>query len=89
MWLLLSSVAALACSLAPAVAHVVDPAFVDIVAPNAPTVTPEVSRGRAAILDVDTCVWVTSSCDDIGSVTLVVSAMDPETPADQMGTASS
>lgn len=78
----------LACSLAPQPPHTLDPQAqaTDTVAPAAPELSlGDIRRGKDPDTDYSSCSQSATSCDDLGSIALQVSARDDQTTADHMG----
>jgi hypothetical protein len=79
---------ALACKAAPFPAHVIDPqaAASDTTAPGAPAISvARIVRGKGPDTDYSSCSQSATSCDDMGSIDLRISAQDDQTPTDQLG----
>ncbi len=77
-----------ACSMAPPTPHTLDPAAqtTDATAPGIPSATvASIRRGKGPETNYSSCTQSASSCDDLGSIRLQVSAQDDQTPVDKLG----
>jgi hypothetical protein len=77
-----------ACKQVAPTPHTLDPAAqaTDSTAPGIPTVTVTfVRRGKGPETNYSSCSQSASSCDDLGSIALQLSAQDDQTPTDKLG----